>query len=60
MMVRQKVAKALRKRVYGDFSLREPRDYRMHTTNKSIRVFGRRALYQKAKKKYAEDRRSEK
>jgi len=48
--MRQKVAKALRKEVYGDFSLREPRRYVLDA-NGTIRVLGRRALYRQMKKK---------
>jgi|GEM_PF-2767594 len=46
----QRVAKALRKEVYGDFSLREPRRY-VVDAHGTIRVLGRRALYQEIKKK---------
>jgi len=48
--MRQKVAKALRKKVYGDFSLREPREY-VVDGNGVIRVLGRRALYRYMKKR---------
>ena len=51
--MRQKVAKALRKEVYGDFSLREPRRYVVDARG-TIRVLGRRALYQEMKKKRKE------
>jgi len=52
--MRQKVVKVLRKRIYGNFSVRV-KEY-MIDNNKTVRVSGKRALYQQAKRKYLEDR----
>lgn len=46
----EKKAKALRKKVYGDMSLKGDRDYYLDPDKNSIVVTGLRKEYQKAKR----------
>ena len=50
--MRAKKAKAIRREVYGDLSIKAPRSYAINPRTGQIIVQGLRALYQQVKRDY--------